>query len=193
MQLDDNIVEYLATVNTAMRAVDRDTLARALDRLETAYREAQGVYIIGNGGSAANAAHLAEDLAKGALADNAPTRFKVLSLADNTSYITAVANDLGYEQVFVFQLKQFAAAGDVLIAVSGSGNSPNVLRAAEWAKDKDVDIIAFTGFDGGKLGKLADIHVHVPLRDMCQAEAVHAVLMHMLVDLLRNRLAVEAL
>lgn len=189
MHAAEIIGEYVRTVNAALERVDRTALAGAIDRLEAAYRKGQGVYLIGNGGSAANASHFAEDLAKGALRDDMDKRFRVLSLTDNTPFITAIANDLGYEQVFAFQLRQHASAGDVLIAISGSGNSPNVIRAAQWARAHSVDVIAFTGFDGGKLGRLADLHVHVDLMDMCQTEALHGVLMHMVVDLLRARLA----
>lgn len=183
------ITKYLETVNKASLAVDRAILSEVMDRLERAYHEEQGVYIIGNGGSAANASHFAEDLAKGALQDDWEKRFRVHSLTDNTPFITAIGNDLGYDRIFRFQLRQFAKPGDILIAISGSGNSPNIIQAVDWAKAHGISIISFTGFDGGKLGPLSDLNVHVSLQDMCQAEAVHSVLMHLIVDLLRARLA----
>ena len=191
MSTEQDITTYLNTVSKATDAVDKGVLARVIDRLEVAYREGQSVYIIGNGGSAANASHLAEDLAKGALQDDWEKRFRVHSLTDNTPFITAIGNDIGYDRIFKFQLRQFAEAGDVLIAISGSGNSPNVIEAVTWAGEQDIDVISFTGFDGGKLGPLSDLNVHVPLMDMCQTEAVHSVLMHLIVDLLRDRLAGE--
>jgi D-sedoheptulose 7-phosphate isomerase len=189
MSSEAEITAYIETVSRATDAVDKGVLATVMDRLELAYQKGQTVYIIGNGGSAANASHLAEDLAKGALQDNWKKRFRVHSLTDNTPFITAVGNDIGYHDIFRFQLRQFAVTGDVLIAISGSGNSPNVVHAVEWAKEQELDVIGFTGFDGGKLGKLANLNVHVPLMDMCQTEAVHSVLMHLIVDLLRDRLA----
>ena len=189
MSVEQDIGAYIKTVNEANMAVDRGVVAQVIDRLGQAYQEGQSVYIIGNGGSAANASHLAEDLAKGALQDDWEKRFRVHSLTDNTPFITAIGNDLGYDRIFRFQLRQFAEAGDVLIAISGSGNSPNVIQAVEWAKENRIDIISFTGFDGGKLGPISDLNVHVPLMDMCQTEAVHGVLMHLIVDLLRDRLA----
>ena len=192
MNVEQNIAEYLRTVGDAMRAVDRGVLTRVMDRLARAYHDDRGVYVIGNGGSAANASHLAEDLAKGALRDDWEKRFKVHSLTDSTPFITAIANDIGYEDIFRFQLRQFAEPDDVLVAISGSGNSPNVLRAAEWANAHGVDVIGFTGFDGGKLAGLARLNVHVPLMDMCRSEAVHGVLLHMVVDMLRDRFAKES-
>jgi D-sedoheptulose 7-phosphate isomerase len=189
MSTEQDIAAYLATVSKATDEVDKGVLAKVMDRLETAYQEGQTVYIIGNGGSAANASHFAEDLAKGALQDDWEKRFRVHSLTDNTPFITAVGNDLGYDRIFKFQIRQFAETGDILVAISGSGNSPNIIEAVEWAREHGVDIIGFTGFDGGKLAPMSDISVHVPLMDMCQTEAVHSVLMHLIVDLLRDRLA----
>jgi D-sedoheptulose 7-phosphate isomerase len=181
------IKDYLAEVIEAVNAVNLDDVQQALDRLEQAYHEGQMVCMIGNGGSAAAASHFAEDLAKGALHDDEPKRFQVLSLADNTAYITAVANDIGYEHVFSFQLRQFAKKGDVLVAVSGSGNSPNIIKAVEYARAKGIFVISFTGFDGGQLKPLSDCNVHVPIKDMCKTEAVHAVLMHLIADMLLLR------
>ena len=181
------IKKYVNEVIDATRQVDAAHVQAVIDKLEEAYRQGRLVCLIGNGGSAAAASHFAEDLAKGALPDDEVKRFRVLSLADNTAYITAVANDLGYERIFSFQLQQFARPGDVLIAVSGSGNSPNIIHAVEYAKAHDLFVIAFTGFSGGKLLKLADLTVHVPIMDMCQTEAVHAVYMHLIADLLLER------
>lgn len=189
MSVEQDIAAYLETISTATDAVDKSILAKVIDRLALAYDEGQGVYIIGNGGSAANASHFAEDLAKGALQDDWEKRFRVHSLTDNTPFITAIGNDLGYDRIFKFQLRQFAEPGDVLVAISGSGNSPNIIEAVEWAQEHGTGIIGFTGFDGGKLALMSDISVHVPLKDMCQSEAVHSVLMHLIVDLLRERLA----
>jgi len=178
---------YIEKVIEATRSVDMTKALDVITRLETAYRNQQMVYLIGNGGSAASATHFAEDLAKGTLDIREPKRFKILSLTDCTPYITAVANDLSYEEVFTFQLRQFAQKDDVLIAVSGSGNSPNILHAVNYAKEQGVTIISFTGFDGGKLASLADINVHVPINDMCKTEAVHSTYMHLISDMLLLR------
>lgn len=149
-----------------------DALARAFDRGST-------VFLAGNGGSAAAASHFAQDLAKGTLADlRAKRRFRVIALTDNIGYITALANDEGYEFVFEHQMRAFAAAGDVLVAVSGSGNSANVLNAAALARSAGMTVVGVTGFSGGKLRSVCDVSVHVPVDDMGMCEAVHGVLFH---------------
>ncbi len=189
MRMMSVIREYLAAVADAACQVDTGVLDRAIAALEEAYVTDKAVYTIGNGGSAANASHFAQDLSKGTLALDEDKRFRVLSLVDNVAFLTAIANDIAYEAVFTFQLKQFAQPGDWLVAISGSGNSANVLAAAEYAKERRIRVMAFTGFDGGRLAGLAEINVHVPCRNMCRTEAVHSVLMHMMVHILRERLA----
>jgi len=180
--------DYLDAVIAAAKAVDFDVVRKCIDWLAEAYRGGRQVFLIGNGGSAANASHFAEDLAKSSIPEASGKRFRVLSLTDNTSYITAIANDMGYEQVFAFQLAQFAQPGDVLIAISGSGNSPNIIKAVEYARGAGMRVVGMTGFDGGRLRELSDLCLHVPLRDMCKSEAVHGILLHMVVELLKERL-----
>ena len=181
--------EYIQQVMAATQAVDQKTMLASIDMLEKAYKNGRSVFLIGNGGSAANASHFAEDLCKGALADDNPKRFRVLSLTDNTSFITAIGNDIGYADIFKFQLRQFVEPEDVLIAISGSGNSPNIIKAVDYAKANGVKVIGLTGFDGGKLKSLSDVSVHVPLDHMCQSEAVHSVVSHLIVDLLKERIS----
>ena len=185
------VTRYLDEVSDAARRVDVAAITDLLDLLEAAYRECRSVFVIGNGGSAANASHFAQDLSKGALPSPRSKRFRVLSLTDNTAFMTAVSNDMGYEHVFDFQLRQFAEAGDVLVAISGSGNSPNILKAVEFAHEAGMQVVSVTGFDGGRLRPLGDIQLHVPCDDMCQSEAVHAVLFHLVTDLLKARLGGE--
>jgi D-sedoheptulose 7-phosphate isomerase len=157
--------------------------------IEKAYRGGQFVFIIGNGGSGANASHLCEDLAKGTLSDfERQKRMKVLSLTDNTPYVMALANDMGYELIFVEQLRNLASTGDLLIAISGSGNSPNILRAVEWANANGLATFGVTGYDGGRLRQIAQAGLHVPCHNMGTVEAVHGVVFHYLVDVLRERL-----
>lgn len=184
--------QYLEIVVRAAQRVDLRSVERFIDLLEAAYREDRGVYLVGNGGSAATASHFAEDLSMGAMPDLEGKRFRVLSLADNTSYITALANDKGYDRVFELQLRQFGRKGDLLVVISGSGNSPNVVRAAEYAKSIGMIVVALTGFDGGKMKALADLNVHVPHPNMCQSEAVHSILQHLVADLLKERLSPPA-
>ena len=170
-----------------------DQSDRFVDTLFRAFKEGRTIFLVGNGGSAANASHFGQDLAKGTLADlRAERRFRVISLADNIGFITALANDEGYESVFEQQLRNLARSGDLLIAISGSGNSPNILRAVEYAKSIGMTTIGVTGFDGGKLRRMADERVHVPVDDMAMCEALHAVVFHLAMAQLRTRLSALA-
>jgi D-sedoheptulose 7-phosphate isomerase len=171
-----------------------DGLAAPSDRfVETLYagfEQGRTVFLIGNGGSAANASHFGQDLAKGTLSSmSAKRRFRVIPLTDNIGFITALANDEGYDSIFEQQLRNLAASGDLLVAISGSGNSPNVIRACEYARSIGMTVIGVTGFDGGKLKALADVSVHVPVDDMGMTEALHAVVFHLAMARLRERLA----
>jgi D-sedoheptulose 7-phosphate isomerase len=160
-----------------------------VEALFEAYNDDRAVFIIGNGGSASNASHLGQDLSKGTLSENSSARrLRALSLTDNMSYITAVANDEGFEFVFVRQLMNFARKNDVLLAISCSGNSPNIVKAVEYGKSHGLKSIAVTGFSGGRLGQLADLHLNVPSDDYGLVEAVHAVVFHLAVWQLRQRL-----
>ncbi len=182
------IQNYLEDVIAAARAVDLKELDRAIRLFEQCYHEDHAVYVIGNGGSAANASHFAQDLSKGSMPDLEGRRLRVVSLTDNAAYLTATANDLGYDRVFDVQLRALARPGDVLVAISGSGNSPNIVKAAEYARSVKSTVVGVTGFDGGKLMQLSDIRLHVPVMDMCKSEAVHSILLHMVSDILRLRL-----
>lgn len=167
---------------------------RFVETLFEAFEEERTVFLVGNGGSAAAASHFGQDLAKGTLSSmQAKRRFRVIPLTDNIGFITALANDEGYESIFEQQLRNLARRGDLLIAISGSGNSPNVLRAVEYASSIGMKTIGVTGFDGGKLRGLVDESVHVPIDDMGMTEALHGVVFHLAMAQLRARLArVEA-
>ncbi len=163
---------------------------RFIETLYKAFEERRTVFLAGNGGSAANASHFGQDLAKGTLASMAAKkRFRVIPLTDNIGFITALANDEGYESIFEQQLRNLAQPGDLLVAISGSGNSPNVLRAVEYAQSISMKTIGVTGFDGGKLRKLADESVHIPVDDMGMSEALHGVVFHLVMAQLRARLS----
>ena len=181
--------DYLISVIRASESVDLASVDALVDLLADAYERGASVIVIGNGGSASNASHLAQDLSKGAVPDLEGKRFKVMSLADNVAFMTAIANDIGYERVFELQMRQFAKEGDVLIAISGSGNSPNIIHAGEYAKANGIKLVGITGFDGGKLKGMSDLSVHVPCDDMCKSEAVHSILFHMVADLLKEKLS----
>ncbi len=160
--------------------------------LYTAYQDETTIFIIGNGGSAANASHFAQDLAKGTLSTiSQKKRIRAVSLTDNGSFITALANDEGYETIFVQQLMTYAQPQDRLIVISGSGNSPNVVKATEYALENDIKVLGVTGFDGGRVKGLAKINIHVPSVDMGLVEAVHSVIFHLAMSQLAETLAEE--
>lgn len=171
--------EYVKNMNSILEVLDEKQINCFIDLLLTAYKEEKMVFVIGNGGSAANASHFAQDLAKGTRKNlEQVKRFKALSLTDNLPFITALGNDDGYDTIFEQQLRTYAKPGDILICISGSGNSPNILRAVRWANENNLITIGITGFDGGELIKLSKYSVHVPLNDMCTSETIHTVIFH---------------
>ena len=153
------------------------------DWIYEAWDQGRFVYILGNGGSGTTATHMCEDLGKSSLRpedlrDESKKRLKVLSLTDNLGWILAVGNDVGYDQIFVQQLMNYGQPGDVLIAISGSGNSPNVLAAVDWANRHQMRTFGLTGYSGGKLKQMAQRSAHVPLDDMGMVESIHLCLFH---------------
>jgi D-sedoheptulose 7-phosphate isomerase len=183
----DRVARELMQVNPA----EIKTLA---DAMYDCYERGRFIFVIGNGGSGSNASHFCEDIGKGTLRredfdnDN-KKRVRILSLTDNTPYILAWGNDEGFERVFVEQLKNLASPGDLLIAISGSGNSPNILRAVEWANAHGLKTFGCTGFSGGKLRTLAHHNFHVPLDDMGIVESIHLTAFHWIVDDLHRRIS----
>jgi D-sedoheptulose 7-phosphate isomerase len=179
---------YLEDFSALLKKVDPKEVQTLVDLLTEAYVQGRFVFIIGNGGSGANASHLCEDLGKGTLHNfETQKRLKVMSLTDNTPYILAWGNDTSYDRVFVEQLKNFAEPGALLISISGSGNSPNVLKAVEYANAKGLKTIGITGYDGGKLRKMCQYGVHVPSYNMGVVESVHMVIFHYLLDTLYEK------
>ncbi len=174
---------YLQRLQQELARIDQAALQRWADLIYTAWEKGNTVYIIGNGGSGTTASHMCEDLGKSSLPESAlydeqRKRLKVLSLTDNVGWILAVANDLDYDQIFVQQLMNFGTSGDLLIAISGSGNSKNVLNAVEWANRHDLTTFGLTGYDGGKLKTLQQDGLHVALDDMGMVESIHLCLYH---------------
>jgi D-sedoheptulose 7-phosphate isomerase len=182
--------DYLERVNREIQRLDVRQVQNLSDLIESAYRAGRFVFICGNGGSGANASHFCEDLAKCTLRDfEGQKRLKVLSLTDNTAGIMAWANDEGYDRIFVEQLKNLGSAGDLLVAISGSGNSPNILKAVDWANRHGLVTVGITGFGGGQLKTLARHNVHAGVDDMGMCESLHLVLFHWVIDDLNRRFA----
>lgn len=173
------IQSYIDELHTALAHVPAEQIEAAARALDSACRQRRFVYVLGNGGSAANASHFANELGKGVIRPDCP-RFRVLALTDSIPLLTAWANDNGYEVSFAEQLANLVEAGDVVIAISGSGKSPNVLRAAAVAREAGARLISLTGFDGGLLRPMADISVHVPSHNMRLVEDAHSALMHVI-------------
>jgi D-sedoheptulose 7-phosphate isomerase len=183
-QVDD----YIGRLQTALATLSRDRLVEIGEALLRAYRNDKQVFTLGNGGSSSTASHMAADLAKNTIGANMK-RFRIASLADNGSIMTALANDLDYESVFSEQLVNVICPGDVLIAISGSGNSANVLKAVRYARRQSAEIIGLLGFDGGEAARLVDIPVIVHSTDYGIIEDVHLAINHMLVEYFREHLA----
>ena len=185
---------FLERVGQELLRVDVAQVKALADMMYHCYEQGRFIFVIGNGGSGSNASHFCEDVGKGTLRrqdfdNDRKKRLRVLSLTDNTPYILAWGNDEGFDRVFVEQLKNLAGPGDLLIAISGSGNSPNVLRAVEWANRHAVTTFGCTGFTGGKLRTLAQHNFHVPLEDMGIVESVHLTAFHWIVDDLYRRVS----
>jgi D-sedoheptulose 7-phosphate isomerase len=181
--------DYLVYFEKSLTALDHSQVNELVALLVDAYEHGHTVFVIGNGGSAANASHLANDLAKGTLYDvNQPKRLRAMSLTDNVALMTAYGNDDGYHTIFKQQLQTLGRKGDLVIAISGSGNSPNIIEAISWANDNGLHTVGVTGFGGGKLKQMAKTSVHVPLNDMCTSESVHSVIFHYVAIELQKRL-----
>jgi len=189
-----DVRSFLERVSQELSRVDPAEVKALADALFACYQERRLVFVCGNGGSGSNASHFCEDLGKCTLRredydNDKKKRLRILSLTDNTPYILAWANDEGFERVFAEQLKNLASPGDLLIAISGSGNSPNILRAVDWANKNGLKTFGCTGFDGGKLRKLAHQGLHVPLDDMGIVESIHLTAFHWVVDNLHARIS----
>jgi D-sedoheptulose 7-phosphate isomerase len=169
-------IEYLSEV---LKGIDVKSIGRFIQTLLDARERCATVFFIGNGGSAATASHFANDLAIGTNSYDKP--FRAVSLTDNLAIITAIGNDFGYEDIFVRQLRVLGNRGDVLVAISASGNSPNLLSAIEYAKSTQIKTVAITAFDGGKMKGMADEGIHVPTapKEYGPAEDAHMMLDHL--------------
>lgn len=180
------IKTYLSEVGVTLDKLPVEAIAQVVEVLDGARTRGGRVYIFGNGGSAATASHFASDLSKGAICEGKP-RIKAFALTDNVPLFSAWANDISYENIFAEQLENFVESGDVVIGISGSGQSPNVLNGVKVGKAKGATTIGFIGFDGGKLKDVVDIAVVVPNHNMEQVEDAHLLLGHIITTCLRQR------
>jgi len=185
-----DVKNYMDRVCREIQRLDPAQIQNMSSLIEKAYHDGRFVFIIGNGGSGANASHLCEDLAKCTLKDfENQKRLRVLSLTDNAPWLMAVANDLAYDRIFLEQLKNLASPGDLLLAISGSGNSPNILKAVEWANEHGMTTLGITGFGGGTLKELAQHNLHAGIDDMGIVESLHQVVFHWVIDDMYRRIS----
>ena len=177
--------DYISQIKSTLVQLPHDRIVEMIDWLHAARTNQRQVFIMGNGGSASTATHFVCDLSKNTRRSDLP-HFRVIGLADNMALLSALANDEGFENVFAGQLENLARPGDIAIAISTSGNSPNVIQAIKSAHNLGVRTIGMTGFDGGQLGKLVDLHLHVPSSQIEQVEDMHLLLEHMITKALRE-------
>ncbi len=171
--------QYKAELAKAIDSIDLAKVNQAIEWFREARDAGRRIFVCGNGGSASTASHFACDMVKGASYDR-PARFRIMALTDQMPTITAYANDVSYDCVFAEQLKNFAEPGDLFMAISGSGNSPNVLRAMEYANSAGCRTIALTGRDGGALGPMAQLNIQAAVPHMGRIEDAHMIVCHMI-------------
>ncbi|MEY2650848.1 MAG: SIS domain-containing protein [Schleiferiaceae bacterium] len=183
--------EYRQLLIETIEALDMTAVERLVEVFLDAHQRGAQIFTMGNGGSGASASHAAGDFLKGA-SYGLDKRFKMICLNDNVPSMMAVANDIGWDDIFVEPLKNYLHPGDVVIGISGSGNSRNVLKAAEYAKSKGATLVGMTGFKGGKLRELADLSIHSVAMDMEVAEDVHMAVFNMVKKACMARLMGDA-
>jgi D-sedoheptulose 7-phosphate isomerase len=180
------IFNYINGLKQALDGLSHEVIARVIDTLHEARLNNQQIFILGNGGSASTATHFVCDLGKNTRVNGAPN-FRVMGLTDNMALFSALANDEGYDQVFSQQLASHIRPGDVVIGISTSGNSQNVINAIQLANRVPAKTIGFTGFNSGQLGSMVDINLHVPSQLIEHVEDLHLVLEHLVTKALREK------
>ena len=175
----DYLEDYQRETLRAIESIPLDKVEQAIRWFREARASGRGIFVCGNGGSAANASHFACEVTKGA-SYGKPSRFRMLALTDSMPLVTAYSNDVGYESAFVEQLKNFAEPGDVVVGLSGSGNSASVVRAIEYANSIGCRTLTLTGCDGGRLAALGELSIHIPMRHIGRSEEAQLAVLHMI-------------
>jgi D-sedoheptulose 7-phosphate isomerase/D-glycero-D-manno-heptose 1,7-bisphosphate phosphatase len=183
----DIIFDHLGLINIGFASIDHEIFKQAADRIMDAIRSGHTIYTAGNGASAAIAQHWACDYTKGCSDLESGFKPKVISLSANIPLMTAISNDISYDEVYSYQLERLANHGDVFISISSSGNSPSVVRACEVALSKGMRVIALTGFEGGRTRELAHYPIHVDIQEYEATEDVHQAIMHMIAKYIRAK------
>ena len=187
----DYINKYILKTNDVLSKVSTENIAKVLNLLQATYERDGRIYIFGNGGSLAMATHWVSDFNKTVFShhlDRFSRRFQAIRLPTTESELTAWANDVGYDMIFAGPLKNYLQDSDIVIAISSSGNSPNILKAVQFAKSKNVPVIGLSGFDGGKLKELSDVCIYVPSEngEYEIVEGAHAVILHLIIRYFRD-------
>lgn len=187
MDFSNDIRAYIELERAVLAQLDVAAINSALNLLIETKNTQGRIYIFGNGGSAATASHFQNDFNKG-LSEHLEEKFRFHCLNDNIATLMAIANDVSYDEVFRMQLTGILEAKDLVIAISGSGNSRNVIKAAEYAKAQGVKLIGITGYDGGQLGAICDIHLNAPVKSMQVSEDIHMIFDHLMMSVLYRHL-----
>lgn len=187
MEFKESIENYIDSLHKGIDKVQTEEIETIIKKLLEVYEREGNVYIFGNGGSATTASHFVNDFNKG-LCKNSSKKFKLHCLNDNVSSVLAIANDISFNEIFKEQLKNFLNPGDIVIAISGSGNSKNVITAIEYANGIGAETIGLVGYDGGIIKKLAKYSIHVPINDMQKVEDIHLILNHLISSALNHYL-----
>lgn len=182
MDYRESINTYISLEIDTLKALDVNAINDAMNLIMEAHEANKTIYIFGNGGSSATASHYQNDFNKG-ISEYTDKKFNFHCLNDNMATVMAIANDIGFEEVFRFQLKGHIKPGDLVMAISGSGNSKNVINAVKYAREQGNKIIGMTGFNGGKLKQLSDVPLHVPINSMQITEDVHMIFDHMIMSI----------
>lgn len=184
------ITDYIALEKKTLEDLKVADIEHVLELFMEAYNREGTIYVFGNGGSASTASHMANDFNKG-ISEYVEKKFRLICLNDNIATLMAIANDIGYDEVFRFQLKNKLKANDLVVGISGSGNSKNVVYAVEYAKERHIKTLGICGYDGGKLKQTADAVFHVAVHNMQIVEDVHMILNHLLMDVIKRVLAIK--
>ena len=187
MDFRNDINDYISLEIETLKKLDVDAINEALNLLMETAKNHKRIYVFGNGGSSATASHIQNDFGKG-VSEYGQDKLRFQCLNDNVPTVMAIANDIGFEEIFRFQLRGVIEPGDVVIAISGSGNSANVINAVEYAKEQGNKIIGMTGFSGGKLKDLSDISLHAPINSMQVTEDIHMIFDHLMMSMFYQHL-----
>jgi D-sedoheptulose 7-phosphate isomerase len=187
MKYEDKITKYLEQEIRTLQKLDIASIDSTINLIRDTYEHGKRIYIFGNGGSSSTASHFQNDFNKG-ISETLEKKFNFVCLNDNIATLMAIANDFSFEEVFRYQLKGRLEPGDIIMAISGSGNSPNVINAVTYAKEQGNKVIGITGYDGGKLRTICDISMHVPINSMQIAEDIHMIFDHLMMSIFYEEL-----